>query len=146
MKITTVELHDEARCREIDSFLAERIYEFNANATGYTDGHLLACTLQDDTGVIIAGINGYTWGGCCELTHVWVHAGQRGRGIGSALIHAAEAEAARRGCEQIVLLTHDFQAPEFYERLGYERQHVIEGRPKGHRDIVYAKRLAATRP
>lgn len=42
---------------------------------------------------------------------------------------------------QSVLLTHSFQAPGFYEHLGYERRYAIEGMPKGHSDIVYVKRL-----
>ena len=136
-----VELHDESRCQEIDAFLAERIYEFNVGATGYADGRLLAATIQDDAGDIVAGTNGYTWGGCCEITHVWVHEQYRGQGLGRALLHAAESEAVRRGCEQVVLLTHSFQAPQFYEHLGYDRQFEIEGRPRGYADIVYVKRL-----
>jgi hypothetical protein len=46
-----------------------------------------------------------------------------------------------RGCVQVVLATHDFQAPGFYERMGYERKFAIEGSPKGHVDIVYVKML-----
>jgi GNAT superfamily N-acetyltransferase len=141
-----IELHDEGRCEEIDSFLADRIYEFNAEATGYLDGRLLAGTVQDDAGEIIAGISGYTWGGCCEITNLWIHHRHRGRGLGKALLRAAESEAARRGCEQVVLLTHSFQAPAFYEHLGYERKYVIEGRPRGHADIVYVRRLKGGDP
>ena len=136
-----VRFHDESRSREIESFLVDRIYEFNVAATGYDDGRLLAGTIQDDTGEVIAGINGHTWGGCCEIAHVWVHERHRGQGLGKALMNAAESEAERRGCAQVVLLTHSFQAPEFYEHLGYERKCAIEGGPRGYADIVYVKRL-----
>ncbi len=141
MHLRAIEFHDESRCREIESFLADRIYEFNVEATGYVDGKLLAGTIRSDTGEVIAGINGHTWGGCCEIAHVWVHERHRGRGLGKALMLAAESEAENRGCEQVVLLTHSFQAPLFYERLGYERKYAIEGRPRGYADIVYVKRL-----
>ena len=143
MRPKAVELHDESRYQEIDSFLVDRIYEFNAKATGYADGRFLAGTIRDDAGEIIAGISGYTWGGCCELTHVWVHERHRGQGLGKALVRAAESEAVHRGCEQVVLMTHSFQAPEFYEHLGYERTYAIQGRPRGYSDIVYIKRLDA---
>ena len=136
-----VEFHDESRCREIESFLAERIYEFNVKATGYADGRLVAGTIQDDAGEIIAGVNGHTWGGCCEITNLWVHERHRGQGLGEAILRAAESEALRRGCQQVVLMTHSFQAPDFYERFGYERKYSIEDRPKGYSDIVYVKRL-----
>jgi GNAT superfamily N-acetyltransferase len=141
MLFRAVELHDESRCHEIEAFLVDRIYEFNVKATGYADGRLLAGTIRDDTGDIIAGINGHTWGGCCDITNLWVHERHRGQGLGSALLRAAESEAVRRGCDQVVLMTHSFQAPKFYEHLGYDRKFEIEGRPRGHTDIVYAKRL-----
>ena len=63
MKHKAVKLHDESRCAEVAAFLTDRIYEFNVKATGYADGRLLAGTVQDGAGEIIAGINGYTWGG-----------------------------------------------------------------------------------
>ena len=130
---------DDAECREIGVLLADRIYEFNAKATGYFDGRLLAGSVRSETGEIIAGFNGHTWGGCCELSHVWVHERYRGRGLGTLLIRSAEAEALGRGCAQVVLATHSFQAPGFYERMGYERKYAIEGRPKGYADIIYMK-------
>jgi GNAT superfamily N-acetyltransferase len=143
MKPAPVILLDEDQCAELDAFLAERIYESNAKATGYFDGKLLGGSLRSDTGEIIAGFNGHTWGACCEISHLWVIEAHRGHGLGAALLQAAEQEARRRGCEQIVLSTHSFQAPAFYERHGYEPKYAIEGRPKGHSNIIYAKLLAA---
>ena len=101
---------------------------------------LLAGTIQDDTGGIIACIDGHTWGGCCEIAHVLVHGRHRGKSIGSTLVHAAESEAVRRGCEQVVLITHSFHAPKFHEYLDYDRKDDTECRPKGYAGIVYVKR------
>ena len=119
----------------------DRIYEFNSDATGYFDGKLLGASIQNEAGEVIAGLSGHTWGGCCEVSHLWVSTQHRGQGLGKALLHAAEAQAVRRGCSQVVLTTHSFQAPEFYERLGYERKYAIEGRPRGHANIVFVKLL-----
>ncbi len=141
MRAEVVPCRDEAECRELGAFLVDRIYEFNAKATGYADGLLLAGCVRSETGEVIAGFDGHTWGGCCELTHVWVHERHRGQGLGSSLLRSAEAEAAARGCVQVVVATHSFQAPGFYERMGYERKYAIEGRPRGHSDIIYVKVL-----
>jgi ribosomal protein S18 acetylase RimI-like enzyme len=140
-RVEIISPRDEPQCDALAAFLADRIYEFNAKATGYFDGMLLAGCVRSDTGEVIAGFNGHTWGGCCELSHVWVHEQYRGRGLGTLLLRSAEAEAVARGCVQVVLATHSFQAPGFYERLGYERKYTIEGRPNGHADIIYIKVL-----
>ena len=141
MKFQAVALLDETQCEELDAFLADRIYEFNSEATGYFDGKLLGGSVRNDVGEVIAGFSGHTWGGCCEISHLWVDADHRGGGLGTALIDAAEAEALRRGCVQVVLTTHSFQAPEFYQRLGYERKCAIRDRPNGHSNIVFVKLL-----
>ena len=127
---------------ELDAFLAERIYEFNAHATGLFDGEVFAGSIKGPTGKIIAAVTGHTWGGTCQVTHLWVHEAQRRKGLGVALMNAVESEAMRRGCEQILLSTHSFQAPGFYERLGYKREASIEGYPRGHADVFYLKKLA----
>ena len=129
----------------IDRFLADRIYEFNARATSRDDGELFAATRRDDAGAIIAGISGYTWAGCCYVAHLWVREPLRGHGAGSALLRAAEAHATSRGCAIVLLATHSFQSPGFYERQGYLRQAEIADHPVGHSSIVLAKRLAPAR-
>ncbi len=141
MQARVIPCRDEAECQELGEFLADRIYEFNAKVTGYLDGMLLAGCVRSDTGEIIAGFNGHTWGGCCKLSYVWVHERYRGQGLGTLLLRTVEDEAVARGCDQVVVATHSFQAPGFYERMGYERKYVIEGRPKGHADIIYVKVL-----
>jgi len=141
MRARVIPFDDDAECRALGALLADRIYEFNAGATGYFDGRLLAGCVRSESGEIIAGFDGHTWGGCCELSHVWVHERHRGQGLGTLLLRAAEAEAVARGCAQVVLATHSFQAPGFYERMGYEKKYAIEGRPRGHADIIYVKVL-----
>lgn len=141
MQAEVLSIQDEDDCQALAEFLTERIYEFNANATGYFDGMSLAGCIRNKSGEVIAGFNGHTWGGCCELTNVWVHEQYRGQGFGALLLRSAEAEAAARGCAQVVLATHSFQAPEFYERMGYERRYTIAGKPRHHADIIYVKVL-----
>lgn len=136
-----VELCDESECLRLEAFLVDRIYEFNASATGYFDGKLLGGKLRDASGEVIAAFNGHTWGGCCVISHVWVRESHRGLGLGRELLLAAEAEAVHRGCEQVVLSTHTFQAPAFYEQLGYEEHALIHGNPKGYASVTYVKRV-----
>ena len=141
-----MQVRDDAKCQELGAFLADRLYEFNAKATGYHDGKLLAGCVRSDGGEVIAGFNGHSWGSCCVLSHVWVHERYRAQGLGTLLLRSAEAEAVARGCVQVVLATHSFQAPGFYERMGYERKYAVNGNPKGYSDIIFVKVLRSVCP
>ena len=125
----------------LGNFLSDRLYEFNVNATGIADGELLSITIRDESGDLIAGLTGHSWGGCCEITQLWVHEHRRRQGLGRAVLMEAEKEAVRRRCAQIVLSTHSFQAPGFYENLGFERLAAIPNYPEGYENIVYIKYL-----
>lgn len=126
---------------ELESFLAERVYEFNSRTTGLFDGKAIAGSLKDGSGRIVAAVTGHTWGGTCQVTYLWVDEPKRGSGLGRALMKAVEAEARRRGCTQVIVFTHSFQAPGLYERLGYSRQATIPNYPSGHAQLLYIKQL-----
>lgn len=142
MNAPAVELLDEARCQELEAALVERIYEFNCEATGYRDGRLVGGRVRANSGELVGGFTGHTWGGACIITHLWVAAQHRGQGIGQALLQSAETEAVRRNCAHMILATHSFQAPEFYERAGYERVCSVEDWPVAHANVFYRKWLA----
>jgi ribosomal protein S18 acetylase RimI-like enzyme len=127
---------------ELDALLSERIYAFNCAATGIDDGEMLNARILDEAGDLAAAISGHTWGGCCEIVYLWVEKRLRRTGLGGALLRAAEREAIARGCHQIVLSTHDFQAPLFYERFGFQRIATIPNYPRGGEKYIYFKRLA----
>jgi ribosomal protein S18 acetylase RimI-like enzyme len=127
---------------ELDALLGDHLYEFNVSATGIGDGKILWAAITDDSGATIAGLAGHTWGGCCEIVRLWVDGLHRAKGLGSALMLAAETEARERGCAQIVLSTHSFQAPAFYEKLGFRRIASIPDYPKGYEQLYYRKDLA----
>ena len=91
---------------------------------------------------MIAGLDGFSWGGYVKIEWLWVHDEHRHRGLGTELVRAAEAEAARRGCDVVRVDSHTFQAPGFYEKLGYERIGFAADTPAGHGEVFFLKRLA----
>src|SRR5262245_9397177 len=101
----TLRIDSDPKLEDIQ-FLEDRINDFNFKTTGITDGQSLSILLRDETGEIIAGVFGWTWGGTCEVRYLWVHESWRGQGLGRKVLLAAEAEATSRGCQQIVLDTH----------------------------------------
>ncbi|HEU4618921.1 MAG TPA: GNAT family N-acetyltransferase [Gammaproteobacteria bacterium] len=126
---------------ELDSLLAERIYEFNAAATGCRDAELFRIVRKSESGELEAGLSGYTWARCCFVSYLWVSEPLRGKGLGTALLSAAEEHAAGKGCLLVLLSSHSFQAPEFYARRGYQQVARIEDHPVGHASFFFSKRL-----
>ena len=122
-------------------YIEDELYEFNKAATGITDGRALGVVLRDETATLVAAAAGHTWGDTCELRQVWVAEPLRLQGIGRRLLAEAEAQAIRRGCRQLVLSTHSFQAPQFYEKLGFAVVSEVEDYPSGHSQVVLRKRL-----
>jgi GNAT superfamily N-acetyltransferase len=122
-------------------FLEDRINDYNFSTTGYHDGRLLSIFVRDEAQNILAGLYGWTWGGCCEVRFLWVHESVRGQGYGHRLLTLAEQEAAARGCAQIVLSTHSFQAPDFYQRFGYQVVGQFSNYPKGYQQFFLCKPL-----
>jgi ribosomal protein S18 acetylase RimI-like enzyme len=125
--------------------IEERLYQFNVAATGIGDGRELGIFARDEAGGLLGAIIGTTWGGCCEIRILWVSEAERRRGLGRSLMETAEQEARARGCVQVVLHTHDFQAPDFYRRLGYRVIGEIPDYPRGHSNLALLKPLQETR-
>jgi GNAT superfamily N-acetyltransferase len=121
--------------------LRDRLYEYNAAATGVDDGRLMTAAIRDDDGRLVAGMTGWTWAGCGYIDQLWVRADHRGQRIGTRLLDSAEAEARARGCSLMVVSTHSFQAPGLYERRGYVERGRVWGYPQGHAHIHLAKEL-----
>ena len=122
------------------AFLETQIRREASVKMGLGDEVELAIFVRDGDRVV-AGISGWTWGDCCELTSLWVDPGMRGRWLGPRLLAAAEAEAASRGCTQAVHFTYDFQARRLYEWAGYELVGRVEAFPSGADALWYRKRL-----
>ena len=105
--------------------------EFNEQSANLASVRPLHVVARDESGQLIGGLIGRTWGLCCEIQVLWVDESTRQSGVGTTLVRQAEAEAARRECVTAFLETFSFQAPEFYARLGYETKHQIDGMPDG---------------
>jgi GNAT superfamily N-acetyltransferase len=122
-------------------FLEDRLYDYNVEQTGLNDGQEYAFFVRDEHQEIRAGVAGWMWGGSCYIRSLWVHKDLRGQRVGTQLLHSVEQAALARGCQQIVLASFSFQAPGFYQKLGFETFAILEDHPRGHRHHYLRKRL-----
>src|SRR6516162_3170331 len=92
-------------------------------------------------GHVLGGAYGYTHYGWLYLSLLWVDEALRGQGLGTQVVERFEAEGAARGCHAAWLDTYEFQAPTFYQRLGYQEFGRLEDFPPGSVRIFFWKPL-----
>ena len=137
-----LEIVEDASASDI-ALLEANIDSFNMAKTGIHDARLMSILLKHADGALYAGLHGHTWGATCQIKLLWIAEQERGQGLGTKLLKAAEGEARRRGCKQIMLATHSFQAPDFYAKHGFEPVATLADNLIGHADILMVKRLLA---
>jgi GNAT superfamily N-acetyltransferase len=136
---------------ERECYLEEQLTEFNkAHFALWEQNHdsqYIAAPLHvfalDSHHAVVGGLVGRThriraW---LEVSLLWVSEAWRGRGLGRALMQRAEEEARGRGCLYARLATSGFQAPGFYEKLGYCVYGQLENCPPGDTVFYYRKDL-----
>jgi GNAT superfamily N-acetyltransferase len=72
---------------------------------------------------------------------LWLDESLRKQGKGTLMLRAAEEEARRRGCTQVTLGSHGFQAPDFYLGHGYTLVATVGDYPQGSSDNWFLKKL-----
>ncbi|WP_445177836.1 GNAT family N-acetyltransferase [Pseudomonas sp. McL0111] len=113
----------------------------NAAKAGATTPEPVALLVRDEHDAILGGLYGRVFYQWLFIELLSVPEAGRGHGVGSKLMHMAEEFARNKGCIGIWLDTFDFQAPEFYKKLGYSEFGEIVDYPPGHKRHFFQKRL-----
>jgi ribosomal protein S18 acetylase RimI-like enzyme len=123
----------------------EPLIRFNEDQTGrYGDRVPLVVTATDArTGEILGALVGEIRFAFLYIAVLYIAPALRRGGVGRRLMNEAEAEAARRGCKGVWVDSYSFQAPGFYQRLGYTVFGELADYPPGHRRVFLMKHLAA---
>ena len=125
---------------QLDQRLSDELDAFNASATSDTSAAQELSVRVEEAGDLVAGVSGWTWGTAAGIAMTWVREDQRGAGVGAAAVLAFEGEARRRGADHIFVTSLTFQAPGFYQRLGYVEIFRWDGVPTEGRDDVHLRK------
>lgn len=77
-------------------------------------------------GAVIGVVKGHSFYREVHIGELIVAQENRGQGIGTKLLVAAEAHFQGRGFDNLNLTTYRFQAPEFYQKNGFTLEFVRE--------------------
>jgi GNAT superfamily N-acetyltransferase len=122
--------------------LSDPLIHFNESKAGDRRVRTFALFAKDASGIVLGGLVGSTHWNHCFISTLFVHERFRKAGIGRELMKRAEAQALALECDAIFLDTFDFQAPGFYQKLGFEVFGVLPEYPLGHKRIYMVKRIA----
>ena len=124
--------------------VVELLVEYNLSRTKQFENEInkpIEIIARNEMNEIIGGLYGRSIWGTLEIKTFVVRSENRNAGIGRELIIEAEKEAKNRNCRFISLDTFSFQAPEFYEKFGFEKIGSETDFPKGFEKYYYRKRI-----
>jgi len=124
---------------EVFAELVAGVRAYNAEFMGSESSMPLSVISRNERGQVIAGVSGRTIYKQFLIEVAWVAKDFRGSGLGRTLMERAEAEARARGCLAAQVDTLSFQAPDFYEKLGFEIVGKVTGIPGSPDRIFLAK-------
>lgn len=123
------------------SIIGPSLHYHNIESAGENHYSPLCFVLYDADDAIVGGVIGATYWDWLYVDLIWVKEELRHQGHGRDLLTHAEEEARHRGAANAYLDTFSFQAPAFYERLGYEVFGTLDDFPPGHRRYFMQKAL-----
>ena len=136
---------ERSKSAAVSRELWKGILRFNREQAGPLNYTRTVLSVRDGKGQLLGGLILMSYWRESYIEVLWLSAQARGAGFGSRLLEEAERRARRRGSRLIHLNTYSFQAPGFYEKLGYRRFGGISGSPRGKSRHFYVKRLRAIR-
>jgi GNAT superfamily N-acetyltransferase len=117
------------------------LIKFNNERAGPLDYSRKVISVRDARGRLAGGLILESYWRESYIELLWVSARLRGAGCGRRLIKVAERVAKKRGSVLIHLNTYSFQAPGFYEGLGYKPFGTMKGSPEGQCRYFYFRKL-----
>jgi len=134
---------ERTNARAISRKLWNGLIRYNRKTAGPFRYTRTVIGARDGKGRLLGGLILQSYWKESYVELLWLSDRARGRGTGRRLIEEAERRARRRGSLLVHLNTYSFQAPGFYEKLGFKRVGGMSGSPPGESRHFYVKRLPA---
>jgi len=122
--------------------LWDGLIRFNRKMTGPLRYTRVVLTVRSASGSVLGGLILQSYWKESYVELLWLSERARRLGAGRRLMQEAERRARRRGSLLMHLNTYSFQAPGFYEKLGFKRFGGMQGSPAGESRHFYVKRLS----
>lgn len=136
----TIRMTDDGSERDINELYA-MLKAYNLSHREPSEKVPLGIYYENEKGEKQAGLVGETFGNWLCIEYLFVSEELRGQGIGKKIIESAEEEAKRRGGKYVFVDTFSFQAPGFYQKLGFKEVFALNHYPYTEARYYYTKKL-----
>jgi GNAT superfamily N-acetyltransferase len=120
------------------------LQQFNRRAIGDRSVEpLWLAHRRQDNDAVVAGFVGLVYFGWLDVQALWVSESERGTGLGSRLLNAAEQQAVSMGARFALVDTFSWQAAPFYAKQGYVEFGRLDHFPQGSSRTYMKKTLVA---
>lgn len=118
--------YDENPSSDDTKVLWEGISEHAKQVRDLDPGRAFAFFIKDDARQIKGGCSGYMYYGCLYIDLLWVDESLRNQGYGKQLMQQAENLAKECKCRFLTVNTMDFEALDFYKKLGFIVEFMLD--------------------
>jgi GNAT superfamily N-acetyltransferase len=126
---------------EQEYLVIDPLIAYNEAQAGPRNSKKFALFVRSETGELVGGLLGSKNWNHFFVAALFVQEQARREGVGRELMERVEALALEQGCDAIFLDTFDFQAPGFYEKLGFKVFGTLPDYPVGHQRFYLVKRI-----
>lgn len=109
---------DNPSCEDTN-FLWQKITDIAISTQGHIKHESFGFFIRDEDGRLKGGCNGFIFYGCLHVDQLWVDDLLRGKEYGTDLMHSAENLAKQKNCLFITVNTMNWEALDFYKKLGF---------------------------
>jgi len=129
------------KIEKYNSILLKHIEQFNIDNDIHPmeTRNIMFVALDEDK--FVGGVQGSVTEDSMYISRLAVDEAYRGNGIGKKLMYKIEEKAKQQNVYSINLGTVEFQAKNFYEKLGYKVVFIKENDPKGYKSYSMVKKV-----
>lgn len=125
----------------VNNIILKGLKSYNESKIGLYSRKPFLLFIRSQKGNVIGGLSGDILGNLCGIHLMWVDEQHRKKGLGAKIIGTLEQYALSKGIDFIQLDTTEFQAKDFYEKLGYVTVSILDQGFMGYKQYIMRKEL-----
>ncbi|QMT61719.1 GNAT family N-acetyltransferase [Legionella sp. PC997] len=127
--------------KTVGNILYSNLKRFNELIIGAYETKPFCIYATNNENEVIGGVKGDIFGQLCRIFTMWIHENYRGKKLGTKIFGELEKLAIDNNCNIIQVDTTEFQAKEFYEKMGFSVFATLPDNFIGYKSFILRKKL-----